>query len=58
MDDLPDGVTVHVLPTGGSAAPSFNDIPGQFRSRSPSRVPEQIDSAHRATAGYLSGTTE
>ncbi len=53
MSNLPDGVRVHVLPTGGTAAPAFDDIPAQLRSRLPARVGEQIANARRATAEYL-----
>ena len=56
LENLPDGVAVHVLPTGGTAAAAFDDIAGQLRTRLPSRVGEQIDAAHRATADYLAGT--
>jgi NTE family protein len=55
MASLPQGVVVHVLPTGGTAAPAFDDIPGQLRSRLPTRVGEQIEAAYAATAEYLSG---
>ena len=54
MENLPEGVSVHVLPTGGTAAPAFDDIPGQLRSRLPSRAGDQIEAAHGATADYLS----
>jgi NTE family protein len=57
MENLPEGVEVHVLPTGGSAAPAFNDVPGQLRARTPNRVGEQIDNAHRATVEYLDRAT-
>ncbi|MBV8431513.1 MAG: patatin-like phospholipase family protein [Solirubrobacterales bacterium] len=54
LRSLPDGVELHVLPTGGSAAPAYNDIPGQLRLRRAMRtVQEQIDSAYQATLGYL-----
>jgi NTE family protein len=54
LQSLPDGVELHVLPTGGSAAPAYNDIPGQLRYRSIARtVKRQIDSAHRASLRYL-----
>lgn len=53
MQILPEGVKVHVMPTGGSAAPSFDDVRGQLRSRMPSRVGDQIDAAHRASLSYL-----
>ncbi len=54
MQSLPDGVELHVLPTGGSAAPAYNDIPGQLRIRRAMRtVQQQIDSAYDATLAYL-----
>ena len=51
--NLPEGVEVHVLPTGGTAAPAFDDIPSQIRTRLPSRVSEQIERAYTATGEYL-----
>ncbi len=53
MANLPDGVQVHVLPTGGTAAPAFNEVTRQLRARVPTGVGQQIDNAHRATAAYL-----
>jgi len=53
MANLPESVEVHVLPTGGSAAPAFNDVPAQLRSRLPTRVPEQIEAARAASLAYL-----
>jgi NTE family protein len=54
LASLPDGVELHVLPTGGSAAPAYNDISGQLRVRRTARtVPQQIDSAYEATMHYL-----
>ncbi len=54
MDNLPQGVQVHVLPTGGTAAPAFNDVAGQLRTRLPTRVAHQIENAREATSAYLS----
>jgi NTE family protein len=51
MADLPDGVTVHVLPTGGSG-PRFNDL-RQLRYRDFSDIDERIRAAERASADYL-----
>jgi NTE family protein len=50
MSSLPDGVRVHVLPTGGDRLP-----PGraQFRYRDRSRVRLSIERAHAASASYL-----
>jgi NTE family protein len=53
MAALPDGVEVHVLPTGGTAAPAFDDVAGQLRARLPTRVGEQIDAAYAASMRYL-----
>jgi NTE family protein len=54
LRSLPDGVELHILPTGGSAAPAYNDIPGQLRYRRiAGTVKRQIDSAHRASLRYL-----
>lgn len=54
LAELPDHVALHVLPTGGSAAPAYNDIPAQLRYRRIARtVSQQIESAHAATLRYL-----
>src|SRR5947209_570326 len=54
LQSLPEGVELHVLPTGGSAAPAYNDIPGQLRVRRIGRtVQQQIDSAYSASLRYL-----
>jgi NTE family protein len=51
---LPSEVTLHVLPTGGSAAPAYNDVAGQLRVRRIARgVAEQIDTSYRASLQYL-----
>ena len=50
-DDLsrvPEGVEIHVLPTGSDAAPVLS-----VHYRSAAAVPERIVAAHRATAAYL-----
>lgn len=50
-DDLariPDGVAIHILPTGREAA-----APLSLRYRNAASVAERMDLAHRATAGYL-----
>ena len=55
LHSLPDAIELHVLPTGGSAAPAYNDIVAQLRYRRVARtIGDQIDSAYEATAGYLS----
>jgi NTE family protein len=54
LRSLPADVEVHVLPTGGSAAPAYNDIGAQLRVRQIARTVErQIDSAYQATMRYL-----
>jgi NTE family protein len=56
LRSLPDGVKLHVLPTGGSAAPAYNDIAGQLRYRRIARTVErQIESAYDASLRYLDG---
>ncbi len=54
MSSLPEGVQVHVLPTGGDRPP-----PGmaQFRYRDRDRVGQSIERAYTATASYLSAVT-
>jgi NTE family protein len=50
-DDLsrvPDGVEVHILPTGSQAAPLLS-----VRYRRPGAVPQRIAAAYQATASYL-----
>src|SRR5579864_2820095 len=54
LQSLPAGLDVHVLPTGGSAAPAYNDIPAQLRIRRAARtVRQQIDTAYSASLRYL-----
>jgi len=54
LRSLPDGVDLHVLPTGGSAAPAYNDVAGQLRFyRSDRSVRQQIKGAYEATLNYL-----
>lgn len=48
MRRLPDGVEVHVLPTGSSRTPSVN-----IRYRDTRRVVSRIDSAREACTAYL-----
>jgi NTE family protein len=53
---LPDGVRLHVLPTGGSSAPAYNDIRGQLQLRRMTRtIQRQIDASYEASARYLGG---
>jgi NTE family protein len=54
LRSLPDDVELHVLPTGGSAAPAYNDLSGQFRIRRlASAVQHQIDASYEASLRYL-----
>ena len=54
LQSLPDSVDLHVLPTGGSAAPAYNDVVGQLRYRRIARtVGQQIESAYDASMRYL-----
>ncbi|HWD75070.1 MAG TPA: patatin-like phospholipase family protein [Solirubrobacteraceae bacterium] len=54
LQSLPDSVDLHVLPTGGSAAPAYNDVVGQLRYRRIARtVNQQIESAYDASMRYL-----
>jgi NTE family protein len=54
LTSLPDDVELHVLPTGGSAAPAYNDISAQLRVRRVAgTVRQQIDSAYEASMRYL-----
>lgn len=50
MAALPDGVSVHVLPTGTDRTPLTN-----LRFRSTRQVPDRIRQARDATAAYLAG---
>ena len=52
MAALPDGVAVHVLPTGQEEPLRYSD-PAQLRYRDTSKVPDRIERAYRASADYL-----
>jgi NTE family protein len=52
MAAVPDGVTVHVLPTGDPEPPHYGDL-SVLRYRDTSRVAERIRLAHESTAAYL-----
>jgi len=56
MATLPDGVDVHVLPTGGEPMP-FTDRK-QYRYRNFSSVAERIDTAYTASLAHLNGWAE
>jgi NTE family protein len=54
LHSLPDDVELHVLPTGGSAAPAYNDLSAPLRLRRlAATVQRQIDAAHEASLRYL-----
>lgn len=54
LQSLPHGVRLHVMPTGGSAAPAYNDVSGQLRLRRIARgVRQQIDTSYQASLRYL-----
>lgn len=54
LSSMPAGVRLHVLPTGGSAAPAYNDLSGQLRvGRIARTVQQQIDSSYEASLHYL-----
>ena len=54
LNSLPDGVELHVLPTGGSVAPAYNDLSAPLRLRRlAGTVQRQIDSAYDASLQYL-----
>jgi NTE family protein len=54
LQSLPDGVELHVLPTGGSVAPAYNDLAGQIRLRRiATTVAQQIEVSHQASLAYL-----
>jgi NTE family protein len=58
LNSLPDDVELHVLPTGGSAAPAYNDLPAQLRYRRIARtVKRQIESSYEASQQYLAEQT-
>jgi NTE family protein len=50
LAEVPDGVRVHLLPSGDAETPLAN-----LRYRSTSAVPRRIEQARRATVAYLDG---
>jgi len=54
LERVPDGVVVHVLPTGREEPLRPTDR-SQLRYRDPSKAAESIERAHAATAAYLAG---
>jgi NTE family protein len=57
MAQLPDNVTVHVLPTG-TPGPDYADIRQSFQYRNARLTRSRIDAAYRASAAYLAGLTQ
>jgi len=54
LQSLPEGVQLHLLPTGGSAAPAYNDLAGQVRLRRIARtVAQQIELSYQASLAFL-----
>jgi NTE family protein len=54
LRSLPADVELHVMPTGGSAAPAYNDVSGQLRIRRMARtVQQQVDVSYEASLRYL-----
>jgi NTE family protein len=54
LNTLPKDVELHVMPTGGSAAPAYNNVTAQLRVRRMARsVQQQIETAYEASSRYL-----
>jgi NTE family protein len=54
LSSLPETVELHVMPTGGTAAPAYNDLSAQLRLRRVATgVERQIESAYLASRDYL-----
>jgi NTE family protein len=54
LNSLPAGVQLDVLPTGGTAAPTYNDVSAQLRVRRLARTVErQIEGSYEASMRYL-----
>jgi NTE family protein len=54
LENVPDGVSVHVLPTGDPSPPAYNDLT-QLRYRNFRGSDRRIAWAHAATDAYLAG---
>lgn len=52
MENLPDHVTAHVLPTGIDTSYKFND-PAKLRYNNRKSIPASIERSYRASAQYL-----
>jgi NTE family protein len=57
MAEIPDGVDVHVLPTGADETPRYADL-SALRYRDFTKVVTRIEQAHAATRAYLADTAE
>jgi NTE family protein len=54
LRSLPEGIELHVLPTGGTAAPAYNDLYGQLQlGRLVRTAGRRIDRAYEASRQYL-----
>ena len=54
LQSLPEDIELHLMPTGGSAAPAYNDVVAQLRlKRAVRTVAEQIQVAYEASQQYL-----
>jgi len=54
LESLPADVELHVMPTGGSAAPAYNDLAGQLGvRRSRLTIRHQIEASYEASMQYL-----
>jgi NTE family protein len=54
LHSLPEEIELHVMPTGGSAAPAYNDVSGQLRVKRLAREAQrQIESSYEASLRYL-----
>ncbi|MGH2858529.1 MAG: patatin-like phospholipase family protein [Solirubrobacteraceae bacterium] len=54
LASLPEDVQLHLMPTGGSAAPAYNDLVGQLRmGRVRATIARQMEGAYEASSAYL-----
>ena len=52
LAELPEGIDVHVMPTGQGDPPAYTDL-SQFRYRDMTKVRGHIDAAYEASTAYL-----
>ena len=52
LEELPEGVDVHVMPTGQANPPRYTDI-SQFRYGDTSRIRDHIQTAYESSARYV-----